>query len=48
MGKDLKGRELGTGISQLKDGRYKARYTNRHGRRMPPIYSRNLKEVKER
>lgn len=48
MGKDLKGRELGTGISQLKDGRYKARYTNRYGRRMPPIYSRNLKEVKER
>ncbi|MGN0106095.1 MAG: tyrosine-type recombinase/integrase [Hominilimicola sp.] len=47
MGKDLKGRELGTGISQLKDGRYKARYTNRYGRRMPPIYSRNLKEVKE-
>ena len=48
MGKDLKGKELGTGISQLKDGRYKARYTNRYGRRMPPIYSRNLKEVKER
>lgn len=48
MGKDLKGRELGTGISQLKDGRYIARYTNRYGRRMPPIYSRNLKEVKER
>ena len=48
MGKDLKGRELGTGISQLKDGRYIARYTNGYGRRMPPIYSRNLKEVKER
>lgn len=47
MGKDLKGRELGTGISQLKDGRYKARYTNRYGRRMPPIYSYDLKEVKE-
>lgn len=48
MGKDLKGKELGIGISQLKDGRYKARYTNRYGRRMPPIYSWNLKEVKER
>ncbi len=47
MGKDLKGRELGTGISQLKDGRYRARYTNHYGRRMPPIYSYDLKEVKE-
>ena len=27
MGKDLKGKELGVGICQLKDGRYMARYT---------------------
>lgn len=29
MGKSLKGKELGTGISQRKDGLYTARYTNR-------------------
>lgn len=34
MGKDLKGKELGTGISQRKDGRYVARYTNRFGKRV--------------
>lgn len=26
MGKDLKGRELGKGITQRKDGRYQARF----------------------
>ncbi len=45
MGKDLKGKELGVGICQLKDGRYMARYTNRYGRRMS-LYSWNLKEVR--
>ena len=34
MGKDLKGRELGKGISQRKDGRYYARFTNRFGKRI--------------
>lgn len=29
MGKDLKGRELGKGITQRKDGRYQARFINR-------------------
>ena len=43
MGKDLKGKELGVGICQLKDGRYMARYTNRYGKRMS-LYSWNLKE----
>ena len=33
MGKSLKGKELGTGISQRKDGLYTARYTNRQGER---------------
>ena len=33
MGKSLKGKELGTGISQRKDGLYTARYTNRQGDR---------------
>lgn len=27
MGKDLKGKELGEGLCQIKDGRYMARYT---------------------
>ncbi len=33
MGKDLKGKELGKGISQRKDKRYQARFTNRYGER---------------
>ena len=33
MGKDLKGRELGVYLSQRKDGRYQARFTNRYGER---------------
>lgn len=47
MGKDLKGKELGIGICQLKDGRYMARYTNRYGRRVS-LYAWNLKEVRTR
>ena len=46
MGKDLNGKELGTGISQKKDGRYVARFTNRFGIRQE-LKSRNLKEVKK-
>lgn len=45
MGKDLKGKELGPGISQRKDGRYVGRFTNRFGRR-PEVKSRDLKELK--
>lgn len=33
MGRDLRGKELGVGISQRKDGRYCARFTNRLGKR---------------
>ena len=33
MGKDLKGRELGTGLAQRKDGRYTARFVTRTGYR---------------
>ena len=33
MGKSLTGKELGQGISQRKDGRYQARFTNRFGKR---------------
>ena len=31
MGKDLKGKELGKGISQRADGRYIARFTAKQG-----------------
>lgn len=33
MGKDLKGKELGIGLNQRKDGRYQARFTKRNGSR---------------
>ena len=32
MGKNLKGKELGTGFSQRKDGLYQARYKDRFGK----------------
>lgn len=34
MGKDLKGKELGVGLSQRKDKRYQARFTRRNGQRI--------------
>ena len=45
MGKDLKGKELGKGITQRKDGRYQARFTDRFGKRKC-VYGVTLKEVK--
>ncbi len=33
MGKDLKGKELGVGLNQRKDGRYQARFTKNNGQR---------------
>lgn len=46
MGKDLKGKELGKGISQRKsDGQYIGRFTNKLGKRQV-IYNRNLKQLK--
>ena len=33
MGKDLKGKELGVGISQRPDGFYVGRFTTKHGQR---------------
>ena len=33
MGKDLKGKELGVGLNQRKDGRYQARFTDKNGKR---------------
>lgn len=46
MGKSLKGRELGTGLSQRKDGYYSVRYTDRLGQRKEK-YFKTLKEARE-
>ena len=32
MGKDLRGKEIGQGLSQRKDGYYVVRYTDRYGK----------------
>lgn len=45
MGKDLKGKELGKGITQRKDGRYQARFTDRFGKRRT-VYGKTLKDIK--
>lgn len=47
MGKSLKGKELGDGIVQRKDGRYEARFIDRFGKRKS-ISGRDLKDVKQR
>lgn len=47
MGKDLKGRELGKGISQRKNGAYEARYIDPYGIRRS-IYTTDLKEAKKK
>ena len=47
MGRDLKGRELGIGLSQRKDGTYQARFTDRWGKRQT-IYDKNLKELRNK
>ncbi len=46
MGLDLKGKELGKGLSQRKNGMYQGRYLDRHGRRVT-LYDRNLYRLKE-
>lgn len=46
MGKDLKGKELGVGLSQRKDGVYQARYTDRWGKRKT-IYGNNLRDLRK-
>lgn len=45
MGKDLRGKELGEGLTQRKDGIYQARYTDRWGKRKA-IYGNNLRELR--
>ena len=47
MGKSLNGKELGTGISQRKDGLYQARFINRFGKRQT-IYAKTLNEVRHK
>ncbi len=48
MGKNLKGKEIGKGIRQRKDGRYEARITIK-GSGKPPfsIYGTNLQQLKK-
>lgn len=46
MGKDLKGKELGVGLAQRKDGMYQARYTDRWNKRKT-IYNKNLRELRK-
>lgn len=46
MGKDLKGKELGKGIYQRKDGTYEAKVYFRGNPRPKSYYSKNLREVK--
>ncbi len=47
MGRDLKGKELGVGITQRKDGAYQARFKNRWGKRCT-IYDRDLRELRKK
>ena len=47
MGKSLSGKELGQGITQRKDGRYQARFTDRFGKRKT-IYAKTLNEIRQK
>lgn len=47
MGKDLKGKELGVGINQRKDGKYQGRYVDRFGKRIS-IYDYDLKVLRRK
>lgn len=44
MGKSLKGKELGKGISQRNDGLYQARFMSRFGKRQT-IYAKTYNEI---
>ena len=46
MGKDLRGKELGVGISQREDGLYVGRYTNKYGNRVQKVLPK-LQEVRQ-
>lgn len=47
MGKDLKGKELGEGIRQNKNGRYEARFVDRFGKRIS-LYATSKVEIKKK
>ena len=47
MGKDLKGKELGKGIRQNKNGRYEARYVDRFGNRKS-VYGTSKVEIRNK
>lgn len=47
MGKDLKGKELGKGIRQNKNGRYEARYVDRFGNRKS-VYGTSRVEIRNK
>lgn len=46
MGKNLKGKELGTGITQRKDGLYQGRYKDRFGK-SKTIYNKKLTDLRK-
>lgn len=47
MGKDLKGKELGIGITQRKDGLYQGRFTDRFGKKQT-IYEKKLTDLRKK
>lgn len=47
MGKDIRGKELGRGLSQRPDGTYMARYVNRYGKRQT-FYGKDLKSLRKK
>ena len=47
IGKDLKGKELGSGIRQRSNGSYSGRYVDRFGVRRE-IYDKSLSELKRK
>lgn len=46
MGKDLKGKELGAGLSQRKDKTYQGRYKDRYGK-INYVYGKKLSDVRD-
>ena len=47
MGKSLKGKELGKGIQQRKDGTYQGRFVNRFGKRVT-VYAKTYTEITQK
>ena len=46
MGKDLKGKELGVGITQRKNGTYQGRFKDRFGN-YQTIYAKKISELRK-